>query len=268
MINQHWRCGGVRQSGNESIPAHSAGRYREFSPTAELRPHFLCAWNHEGIDELAAPVAVFPDGCVDILWSEGKLTIAGPDTAPHIVDRSLANIVGIRFAPGAASKWLGIPMSELVNQRVDLSELWGARAEAIAERLVEAKTIGDATAGLQAALSDIAPCIASPDRAMVAAFDTLKRSKDIVAIAELTTMLNVSERTLRRQFLHNFGYGPKTLERILRFQKFLKLGRRDPGSGIGALAFDANYADQAHLSREAKSLSGLSPSALLQHLAA
>jgi AraC-like DNA-binding protein len=81
-------------------------------------------------------------------------------------------------------------------------------------------------------------------------------------------MLNVSERTLRRRFLHNFGYGPKTLEQILRFQMFLKLGRREPQRGISALAFDANYADQAHLCREARSLSGLSPSALLQSLTA
>lgn len=233
-----------------------------------LRPHFLCTWNHAGVHQAMAPVAVFPDGCVDILWSEGKLTVAGPDTTPHIVDGSLKDIVGVRFAPGAASRWLGLQVSELVNLRVDLSELWGTRADALAERLDAATTIRDATARLEAALSDIAPGITSPDRAISAAFDKLKHSQDNVAIADLTSMLNVSERTLRRQFLHNFGYGPKTLERILRFQKFLRLGRREPQGGIGALAFDANYADQAHLSREAKSLSGLSPSALLQHLAA
>ena len=41
----------------------------------------------------------------------------------------------------------------------------------------------------------------------------------------LTKKLAFSERTLRRRFDDAFGYGPKTLDRILRFQRFLKLAR-------------------------------------------
>ncbi len=44
-------------------------------------------------------------------------------------------------------------------------------------------------------------------------------------------MLGVSERQLRRRFEDAVGYGPKTLARVLRFQRFLALA-----SGGGELA--------------------------------
>ncbi|KQV81888.1 hypothetical protein [Rhizobium sp. Root1220] len=38
-------------------------------------------------------------------------------------------------------------------------------------------------------------------------------------------VIAVGERTLRRRIREHFGYGPKTLERILRFQIFLRNAR-------------------------------------------
>jgi AraC-like DNA-binding protein len=74
----------------------------------------------------------------------------------------------------------------------------------------------------------------------------------------------LSERQLRRRFEAEVGYGPATLARVLRFQRFLRAADdAGPGDSLARLAADAGYADQAHLAREAKRLSGLAPSALL-----
>ena len=57
--------------------------------------------------------------------------------------------------------------------------------------------------------------------------------------------------------------GPRTLRRVLRFQRFLAAARTaEPGS-LARLAADAGYADQAHLARDCRRLAGLTPSALL-----
>jgi AraC-like DNA-binding protein len=87
-----------------------------------------------------------------------------------------------------------------------------------------------------------------------------------VANGELTALARefaISERQLRRRFHTAVGYGPGTLARILRFGRFLSLldGGRDDLAG---LAFEAGYADQAHLSRETRRLAGLSPAGLLR----
>jgi AraC-like DNA-binding protein len=68
----------------------------------------------------------------------------------------------------------------------------------------------------------------------------------------------MSERTLRRRFDESFGYGPKTLDRILRYQRFLGLARASTGSAA-MLAVDAGYSDQPHLVRESRRLTGSTP---------
>lgn len=71
------------------------------------------------------------------------------------------------------------------------------------------------------------------------------------------------ERQLRRRFENAVGYGPATLVRVQRFQCFLALADSEPGTLLVRLAAEAGYADQAHLTRECRRLSGLSPAALL-----
>jgi AraC-like DNA-binding protein len=67
----------------------------------------------------------------------------------------------------------------------------------------------------------------------------------------------VSERRLRRRFVQAVGYGPATYLRVSRFQRAVALA---PGvAGLAALAAAAGYADQAHLSRDCRALTGLTP---------
>jgi hypothetical protein len=71
----------------------------------------------------------------------------------------------------------------------------------------------------------------------------------------------LSERTLRRFSGRQFGYGVKTLASIHRLQRALRLGKA--GATPAEAALGARYADQAHLSREAKRFTGLSFRALV-----
>jgi methylphosphotriester-DNA--protein-cysteine methyltransferase len=72
---------------------------------------------------------------------------------------------------------------------------------------------------------------------------------------------------LRRRCQAVVGYGPKTLQRVLRFRRFVSRIDAGPPAGraahdLAALAADAGYADQAHLTRECRALAGLTPAAL------
>ncbi|MGB8940050.1 MAG: DUF6597 domain-containing transcriptional factor, partial [Streptomyces sp.] len=62
-----------------------------------------------------APVhPVLPDGCMDLLWSGGRLLVAGPDTRAYRPEPDgAARYVGIRFYPGTAPAFLGVPAHEL-----------------------------------------------------------------------------------------------------------------------------------------------------------
>ncbi|VVJ21175.1 Transcriptional regulator [Amycolatopsis camponoti] len=78
-----------------------------------------------------------------------------------------------------------------------------------------------------------------------------------VAAARLEEPVAVSERRLRRRFVQAVGYGPATYLRVARFQRAVALASR--ASGLAALAVAAGYADQAHLSRDCRALTGLTP---------
>ena len=69
----------------------------------------------------------------------------------------------------------------------------------------------------------------------------------------------LSERQLHRRCLDAFGYGLKTLARIRRMTRAVSL--IGAGTPAADAAYRAGYADQAHLGREVKALTGVPPSA-------
>jgi transcriptional regulator GlxA family with amidase domain len=73
--------------------------------------------------------------------------------------------------------------------------------------------------------------------------------------------LGMGRRTLERRFRDAVGVGPGTLRRILRFRGAVEAltGSRDPLSWI---ARAHGYADQPHLTREVRELSGRTPAEL------
>jgi AraC-like DNA-binding protein len=84
--------------------------------------------------------------------------------------------------------------------------------------------------------------------------------QDVVPL--LMAELGLSERTLRRRFEGAFRYGPKTLDRILRFQRYLSSGRGLERGAAARRATAAGYADQSHLVRECRRLALCTPGQL------
>ncbi|MFI6460423.1 helix-turn-helix domain-containing protein [Streptomyces sp. NPDC050528] len=199
----------------------------------------------------AAPVhPVLPDGCMDLLWNEGRLLVAGPDTRAYVPGTAPAQWAGLRFAPGTAPTYLGVPAHELRDRRVDLTDLWPA---ATVRRLTAgvAKSPHPATALEELALRRATgtPPLDPLLRHLVAALDT---GRPVAATAD---ELGLGARQLHRRSLTAFGYGPKTLARVLRLQRALALART--GVPFAQTAARSGYADQAHLARDVKEFAGM-----------
>jgi hypothetical protein len=80
---------------------------------------------------------ILPDGCQDLIWVDGQLLVAGPDTRPHLVpDPPGASYLGLRFGPGIGPAVFGVPAGELRDRRLPLEALWpGAEVRRLADRL-------------------------------------------------------------------------------------------------------------------------------------
>ncbi|WUH90107.1 helix-turn-helix transcriptional regulator [Streptomyces sp. NBC_00433] len=217
--------------------------YRE---TAGLAPGVvLWTRTHSG----GGPYRVLPDGCMDLIWHDGELLVAGPDTAAHVaVDRPGSSYAGVRFAPGVGPALLGTPAHEIRDLRVPLGDLWPA---ADARRLA---TRADArpAAVLDAWAADRARAVGPADPLPAAVAAALKEGRRVGGVA---AACGLGERQLRRRCEAVFGYGPRTLARVLRLQRALEMARA--GTPLSRVAADAGYADQPHLSREVRSLAGV-----------
>ncbi|WP_218005777.1 helix-turn-helix domain-containing protein [Actinomadura hibisca] len=206
-----------------------------------------------------------PTGGVEIHFPlGGRAQLLGPLTGPEIeVIPARTTVVGVRFWPGTPPR-LPTGLNDLVDQRLDLTELWGSRADRLVEALALAGTPERALMFLQGHLLQEFRSAGRVDQLVSEAVSALMPWHP-VNIDALAAHLALSASQLRRRCLHAVGVSPKVLQRTLRFQGFLALaqagakGRR----GTAGLAIDTGYADQAHLSRECLRLTGLTPRGLL-----
>src|SRR5205085_10494872 len=171
-------------------------------------------------------------------------------------------VLGVRLRPGAAPAMLGLPASELRDLRVPLAELWGSDAERLQEEIAVAGSAAERQRLLQRALSRRLAGAERPDAIVAGAVNAL-RANGLRRVDGLGEALGFSERQLRRRFHAAVGYGPKTLARVLRFQRMLALSGSRNGDGLALLALEAGYADQAHMTAECKRLAGQPPARLL-----
>ena len=232
--------------------------YTEWPAPAALRDAVACLWAQVIDSSAERSGLVLPDGCTDLVWEQGRgAFVAGPDTGPVVTTMAAGTMVlGVRFRPSAGGPALGIPLSELRDQRADLADLRPAQARQLTSTLVPevaAAQMLDLTAAL---LAD-----GAPDPVVTRAARLLR---DPAARAEdVADEVGLSLRQLRRRCQAVVGYGPKTLDRILRLQRFLALGRADPTAGLARLAADAGYTDQAHLGHDCRALADATPAELI-----
>jgi AraC-like DNA-binding protein len=232
--------------------------YAEWAPPAALREMVACLWVAVVPGDADRKALVLPDACSDLIWQQGAgAHVAGPDTGPVTTITPAGTVmVGVRFRPPAGGPALGVPLSELRDLRVDLAELLPAAARALpatldpgiaAERALDVAGLLVADGALDPAVSQAAALLGDP----------------AARVEQVANEVSLSMRQLRRRFHAATGYGPKTLQRVCRFQRFVReLDAAGRSCDLALAAAAAGYADQSHLTRDCVELSGLTPAAL------
>ena len=257
------RLAGIRPSPASWVPsvAWLAPGYAEWQPPAALRGQVACLWMSVIPDRPQGSGLILPDGCSDLIWEQGAgASVAGPDTGPFTAGDPApgAVIVGVRFRPAAGGQVLGLPLSELRDKRVPLADVLRARDPSTG------LSSGLTPAAAAARLLDLAGRLITDggtDHAIARAATLLR--DPAVRTEEVADRVGLSERQLRRRSQAAAGYGPKTLQRVLRFQRFVRLLDASPVlPDLADAAVRTGYADQPHLTRECRALSGQTPAAL------
>jgi len=235
--------------------------YRTTSASDELATWVSSSWR-ETLTTGSHIDGVHPDGAIDIVWDGSELVVIGPRTRSDMAlkTRAGAEFIGVRLRPGSTRAIIGEAAVAIADKTVPLERFWGNSARAAMIRLQGSRPDG-AMAELCALLIERGRAAGDPDRLIPRIVELASLQRTVSGIAH---EVGLSERQLFRRCVDEVGYGPKHLVRVLKLQRLLGLATRLPDAGLAALAAAVGYSDQAHMSRECRRLTGLTPAQLVR----
>jgi AraC-like DNA-binding protein len=192
--------------------------------------------------------------------------LAGLTTAPTLLaSPGHEEGIAIELTPLGFRRLLAMPARELWNSTYECAEVVGDAGDVLWERLQVAGTWPARFAACDDVLGRLRRTVAAdavgPE--LSAAWDQIVRTGGTVRTAELAANTGWSRQHLTRRFRAEFGTGPKSLARVVRFERAVERMRNAPAGTIADVAAECGYFDQAHLDHDFAALAGCSPTTLL-----
>ena len=224
------------------------------------REKILPSKNIELMFNFGAPFRNYADEDTTQFDLKKRCWVAGLQNS-FILNEPIAetNMIGVRFKPGGAFPFLGLPMQEIQNHVLDMDLIWGSLIEEWREQLLTLSTPQERFRHLE--------------RLLLARLDDKRRDVQLVqavasrlasvsghySIRIASDEVGISQKHLITLFKKQVGMSPKQFARLLKFQSVLHA--IDPTKPInwGEIAFACHYYDQAHFNRDFKQFTGLTP---------
>lgn len=244
------------------MPSETPTSYREFQlPGCERE--VAAFWSFEADGEIHR---ILPDGCIDFVFDLGAGTAVavGSMTASRLVrPASGERSFGVRFAPGAAAALLDARAFELTDVSAPLADVSRAGQLRLSERVAEAPSDSARAQVMLDYMRSRAARVRALEPRVRRASELLAGSAGRASVASIAAAVGIGERQLERLFAEHVGIRPKLLSRVVRMQRALGQLSLQPLAQLEQ-AHAAGYADEPHLIREFKALTGVTPRSLLR----
>jgi len=201
-----------------------------------------------------------------IVIEAGYAILVGPTTG--LSTRELTGsgwAVGTMLQPAAGSVLLGRPVTELTDDAVPLESVAGLDGAALADAVRAA--IGRdpdpahrevAVAALEQCLAPLAP-VDEEGMLVNAIVEYVEGDSSVHRVSQVCEKFAVSERTLQRLLAKRVGLTPKWLVQRRRLHEVAERLTGPEPPDLARVAADLGYSDQAHLTRDFRTVTGLTP---------
>lgn len=256
-------------------------KYQLHIPAPPLDRFIENFWYWEGDAPGHAKDTIMASGRVGILinlkhdalaWYDGErfgqrhtlkgISLCGTHASAFAIDAYQPHMLGVQFRPGGSFPFFAPPAREFANAHVSLEDIWGADAERLHQRLVQAPTPDDKFAILEAALIALAPRGFAHHPVVEMALGRLSAGR-ATSVAALAAEAEMSHKKFIRLFSEEVGFTPKLYLRVARFQRVLAEIFRAPKIDWGDAVEQGGYFDQSHFIRDFRQFSGLTPTEYL-----
>ncbi|MBS1601441.1 MAG: AraC family transcriptional regulator [Bacteroidetes bacterium] len=218
---------------------------------------------------------LFPDGNTGIVFNfSSPLTLDGqllPDAFAYgqiteykdIACHGRARLFVVVVRPDGFNRLLGLPAGELIDKVVSLADIFGEGVVSLQHGIADAGTANGSVALVEDFFGRLlAGCFFAANPLVEASMQLIQKSNGLLSVGQLAKGLGCHKRQLERQFMVAVGLSPKRFSNIVRTHAFLK--HLPEGARLTGYAYDSGYYDQAHLIREFKQITGLTPSQYLK----
>lgn len=194
--------------------------------------------------------------CGAIRQRASGMAIQGPTLAPSVINRAdQRSLCGVLFSPGGAFPFFGEAGTHN-GGLVDLNDLSLGDDLSLQEHLIKTTDLHARLDRMEAAFLRRMPAVLQWDVLVHRAAGLLRRGR---RVRDLANILETTQQTLIARFRDRTGLTPKTYARIERFQCLVR--NSSDVTSLADAAIAAGYADQAHMAREFKVFSNVTPTA-------
>lgn len=247
-------------------------RLRRPRPPLNQHIDFFGYWSHDG--EVSDRSRALPRGAATVVIDVGgrdrvdfysatgatrmpvePAFLTGPGTLSYVtrIDPGEA-VLTIHFRPGGALPFFGIPLADLENACANLTDLWGADAALLRERLIATP----AWPRRIEIVEDFLLARLRPTPLTLMPVLHVAEHQPSLRVSEAAELTGLSPKRLIATFRHEIGLTPKAYLRVRRLQSALRL--LDAGTGDGAdVAATLGYFDQPHFVREFRGFTSVTP---------
>jgi AraC-like DNA-binding protein len=250
-------------------------------PAAPLAAHVDCLWYSARGVLPHTRERCLPTGCADIVVPLLQDHLVRYDDAQGAAARHLRGaivqgafdrfgvrgtegpsaVIGVHFRPGGAAAFFGAALPELRNRTELLEDLWGPAARTLRERLQAAPSPRQALRLMQDHLLQRLTTAPPPDPLVAFAVTAFGQDPGAARVAPVQRASRSTPAQFIRRFEQAVGLTPKRYARVLRLGELLPTLARCGPRDWAQLAANGGYADQSHLIREFRLLTGLAPCA-------
>lgn len=258
-------------------------KYDILQPSGILSPFVRYYWSLEVINpNTIEPYRVIPHGCIELMFffgdkyrevKNGNLEGYHPQTIitgqqSSYFDLQATGKVGIFsvfFKPHGAKLFFSLPISELKDRSIALSDIAGRDSGQLEDEIMNSKNNCQRVNFVEKFLLK---------KLLEKEYEDFKRINSVVGriiktrgeltLEDMSFEACLSSKQLDRKFSRYVGMSPKQYLKIVRFQNVLKTKELNPEMSLTSLGFECGYYDQAHFIKDFKKITGMTPKSYFQ----
>ncbi|WP_326983893.1 helix-turn-helix domain-containing protein [Chryseobacterium sp. MYb264] len=244
--------------------------HTEFEPPLELQDTIKCFWyNDTDFGDQETNFEVIPDGFAEIIFHFGEglqiLQQGNLQSLPspflvgllnhpaHFYTKNRLQILAIRCFPWTVFDLLNL---DSTKKGVDTFDHPMAQLQAKLQHFINENQIQEAIDLIKEYFLNLE---ISTDSTLYKAGIAMRKANGSIPVSEIADAAHATVRTLERKFKQSSGHTVKDVTGLIRFEQARNTLWSQPDFVLAELALELGYTDQAHLSREFKRYSGVTP---------